>query len=75
MEKSQKQKRQAQLLADAKARRLAARLAARAVKAAILSERIEAGDVQAQEELDDLYWSDASSGEVPAASSGGFYDG
>ena len=45
------------------------------MKAAILSERIEAGDVQAQEELDDLYWSDASSGEVLAASPGGFYDG
>ena len=45
------------------------------VKAAILSERIEAGDVQAQEELDDFYWSDASSGEVPAASPEGFYDG
>ena len=45
------------------------------MKAAILSERIEAGDVRAQEELDDLFWSDASSGEVPAASSEGFYDG
>ena len=45
------------------------------MKAAILSQRIEAGDVQAQEELDDLYWSDASTGEVPVASPEGFYDG
>ena len=75
MEKSQERKRQAQLLADAKARRLAARLAARAVKAAILSERIEAGDMQAQEELDDLYWSDVLSEEAQTTGPKGFYDG
>ena len=45
------------------------------MKAAILSERIEAGDMQAQEELDDLYWSDALSGEALATSPMGFYDG
>ena len=45
------------------------------MKAAILSEQIEAGNVQAQEELDDLYWSDALSGEAPATSPAGFYDG
>ena len=64
-----------QLLADAKARQLASRIAARAVKAATFSVRIEAGDVQAQGELEDLYWLDASSGKAHATSPEGFYDG
>ena len=46
-----------------------------AVKATILSEQIEAGDVQAQGELEDLYWSDASGGEIHATSPEGFCDG
>ena len=45
------------------------------MNAAILSERIEAGDVQAQGELEDLYWLDVSSGEGHATSPEGFYDG
>ena len=64
-----------QLLADAKVRWLASHIAAWAVKAAILSDQIEAGDVQAQGELEELHWSDASSGEVHATSPEGFYDG
>ena len=45
------------------------------MKAAILSNQIEAGDVQAQEELEDLYCLDTSSGEVHDTSPEGFYDG
>ena len=54
---------------------MASCIASRAVKAAILSKRIEAGDLQAKGELDDLYWSDGSSKEDQATSSEGFYDG
>ena len=54
---------------------LASCIARYAIQALILHSRIEAGDSQAQEEKDDVYWSEGSDDDTHIMGPEGFYDG